>query len=203
MAGRRPLLIVAAVAGSAVVLWGVGSALRASSGDPAEVVPTTASRVPATPTTQDLRPAVPGVAEVGDPAPAIDLPALDGADRIRVGGGAPGAPTLLNFWASWCIPCRREFPVLDRIDGRYGPAGLRVVGVTFRDTRADARRFARREDAGWELAHDADGVAARDYGIRAAPQTVLIDRSGTIVRRWYGAPSAAALTAAAAALVAG
>jgi len=203
MVRRRPLLLVAAVAGSALVGWGVVAALDAGRPAPDAPVPTTASRVPAPPTTADLRPAEPGVAEVGDPAPAIDLPGLDGRDRVRVGGGRPGPPALVNFWASWCIPCRREFPVLRRIDERSGASGLRVIGVTFRDTRGEARRFVRSERARWEMAFDARGVAARAYGVRAAPQTVLIAADGTIVRRWYGEPPAAALEAAVAEVLRG
>jgi cytochrome c biogenesis protein CcmG/thiol:disulfide interchange protein DsbE len=202
MGARRPLLVVTAVAGTALVVWGILAAVDAGRPGPDATVPTTASRVPATPTTVDLRPSEPGVAEVGAAAPGIDLPTLTGAGRVRVGDG-PGRPTLLNFWASWCIPCREEFPVLGRLDDRYGPDGLRVVGVTFRDSRADARRFVTREDAGWEMAHDADGVAARAYGVRAAPQTVLIAPDGSIVRRWYGRPSEAALEAAVAGLLSG
>jgi len=197
---RRPLLVVTAIAGTALVVWGVVAALDASGPAPDPAVPTTASRVPPTPTTVDLRPTDPGIAEVGDGAPAIDLPALDGGGRVRAGGG-PGRPTLLNFWASWCIPCREEFPVLGRLDDRYGPDGLRVLGVTFRDAPADARRFVARENAGWEMAHDAEGRAARAYGVRAAPQTVLIAADGSIVRRWYGRPSEDALDAAVAGLL--
>lgn len=203
MAGRRPLLLAAAAVGVVLVGWGVFSAVRASTGPDDPAVVTTASRVPPPPTTQDLRPAVPGVAEVGDPAPAIDLPALTGPGRIRAAGGGPGAPTLINFWASWCIPCRREFPMLGRVDARYGPRGLRMVGVTFKDSRGPARRFAEDEDASWPMAHDASGVAARAYGVRAAPQTILVATDGRIAQRWYGAPTEAQLDAAVAALVAG
>ena len=201
MADRRPLLIAAIAIGAAVVGWGVASALNASSGpdDPATV--TTASRVPPPPTTQDLRPADPGVAEVGAPAPAIDLPALAGPGRVRAAGGGPGAPTLLNFWASWCIPCRREFPELRRVRQTYGSQGLRVIGVTFKDARSPARRFARDERATWRMAFDATGVAARAYGVRAAPQTILIGADGRIVQRWFGAPTPAQLDAAIGALL--
>jgi cytochrome c biogenesis protein CcmG/thiol:disulfide interchange protein DsbE len=195
MAGRRPLLIAAVAIGAAVVGWGVASAINASSGPDDPAVVTTASRVPPTPTTQDLRPAVPGVAEVGSPAPAIDLPALSGAGRVTAGGGAPGAPTLINFWASWCIPCRREFPLLRRVQATYAPQGLRVVGVTFKDSRGAAARFARDERATWRMGYDATGVAARAYGVRAAPQTILVAKDGRIVRRWFGAPTEAQLRA--------
>lgn len=203
MADRRPLLIAAAAVGVAIIGWGVVSALTASSGGEDPAVVTTASRVPPTPTTQDLRPAVPGVAEVGDPAPAIDLPPLIGERRVRAAGGGPGAPTLINFWASWCIPCRREFPALSRLNETYAPQGLRMVGVTFKDAAGPARRFAKDQDASWDLGFDATGVAARAYGVRAAPQTVLVAPDGIIVKRWFGAPSEAALDAAIAALVAG
>ena len=66
----------------------------------------------------------------------------------------------------------------------------------------DAVRFATAERATWELAYDASGAAATDYGVRAAPQTVLIDRRGVIVERWYGRPSAARLDAGARRLLA-
>lgn len=203
MADRRPLLIAVAAIGIALVGWGVASALTASSGDDDPAVVTTASRVPPPPTTQDLRPAEPGVAEVGDPAPAIDLPSLVGRARVRAAGGRPGAPTLINFWASWCIPCRREFPMLGRVNATYAPQGLHMVGVTFKDSAGPARRFAEDQRATWSLGYDATGVAAKAYGVRAAPQTILVATDGRIVRRWYGAPTAAELDAAVAALVAG
>jgi cytochrome c biogenesis protein CcmG/thiol:disulfide interchange protein DsbE len=144
---------------------------------------------------------VPGVAEVGATAPAIDLPALSGRGRVTAGGG-PGAPTLINFWASWCIPCRREFPMLSDVQRDYGPRGLRVVGVTFNDARGAARRFVRDERATWRMGFDADGGAARDYGVRAAPQTVLVASDGRITRRWFGAPTEPQLRTALDALLA-
>lgn len=93
--------------------------------------------------------------------------------------------------------------MLGRIDDTYGPQGLQVVGVTFKDSAGEARRFARDEDATWDLGYDATGAAAKAYGVRAAPQTVLVATDGRIVRRWFGAPSEATLTAAVAALVNG
>jgi cytochrome c biogenesis protein CcmG/thiol:disulfide interchange protein DsbE len=203
MADRRPLLIVLAAIGVAFVGWGIASAVNAGSGGDDPAVVTTASRVPPPPTTQDLRPAVPGVAEVGAPAPAIDLPSLVGGARVRAAGGGPGAPTLINFWASWCIPCRREFPMLGRVNATYAPQGLRMVGVTFKDSAAPARRFAKAQSATWQLGYDANGAAAKAYGVRAAPQTVLVATDGRIVQRWFGAPTEAELDAAVAALVAG
>lgn len=194
-------MVLAAVALAALVVWGVVSALGAGDQQADPVAPTTASRVPPPVTTPDLRPVEPGVAPVGSLAPSIDLPALRRRGRVQVADAA-GAPVLLNFWASWCIPCREEFPALRRIERTFGPRGLRVVGVTFRDRRTDAIRFATAERATWELAYDATGRAATAYGVRAAPQTVLIDRRGVIVERWYGRPSAARLDAAARRLLA-
>lgn len=201
MPRRRLVAILGAVVIAALAVWGVVSALGAGSEDDGPAAPTTASRVPPPSTTSDLRPVEPGVAPVGSLAPEIDLPALRRPGRVRV-ADAPGDPVLLNFWASWCIPCREEFPALRRIERTYGTRGLRVVGVTFRDSRADAVRFATAERATWELAYDASGAAATDYGVRAAPQTVLIDRRGVIVQRWYGRPSASKLDEAARSLLA-
>ncbi|MFM7271169.1 MAG: TlpA family protein disulfide reductase [Actinomycetes bacterium] len=201
MPRRRLPTVLAGLALLGLVAWGVVSALGA--GDQAEqpAAPTTASRVPPPNTEPDLRPVEPGVASVGSLAPTIDLPALRRPGRVRV-ADAPGAPVLLNFWASWCIPCREEFPALRRIERTFGRRGLRVVGVTFDDRRADAIRFATAERATWELAYDAEGEAARDYGVRAAPQTILIDRRGVIIERWYGRPSSDRFDAAARRLLA-
>lgn len=201
MPRRRATAVILGIAVGALACWGVVSALGAGREDPGPAAPTTASRVPPPSTTTDLRPVEPGVAPVGSLAPTIDLPALRRPGRVRIGDG-PGAPVLLNFWASWCIPCREEFPALRRVERIYGGRGLRVVGVTFRDSRADAVRFATAERATWTLAYDGSGTAAQAYGVRAAPQTVLIDRRGVIVERWYGRPSASRVDAAARRLLA-
>ena len=196
-AGRiSPRVLLVATLG-ALVLWGVTSAVTAGTPDPNALIPTptTASRLPPSSTTVDLRPSVPGVAVVGSKAPAFSVPNLMLANRGAV-ASSNAAPVLLNFWASWCIPCREEFPELRSLRKQYSLSELSMVGITFKDTRGEARQFADSEEANWQLGFDADGTVAREYGVRAAPQTLLIDKSGVIIRRWYGRPNTSELNLA-------
>lgn len=134
---------------------------------------------------------VPGVATNGSPAPAIDLPSLTGGGRVRLADHR-GDPVIVNFFASYCVPCREEFPVLRKLHDDH--PGVTIIGVSYKDLPADARRFAREYDADWILANGGDDdPAGRAYGVRAIPQTFFIDRAGVIRARAFGLPSAASL----------
>ena len=203
-AGRISSRVLLGVALLGLILWGVVAAVVAGSESPNTqiVIPTTASRVPPSSTSVDLQPSIPGVAVVGSKAPPFFVPNLRPESRIAI-GSSNAAPTLLNFWASWCIPCREEFPELKSIRKQYSLAELSMVGITFKDTRREALQFADSEGANWQLGFDSKGTVAKDYGVRAAPQTFLIDKSGVIIRRWYGRPSSDELRLAVEGLVRG
>lgn len=129
-----------------------------------------------------------GRATVGEPAPGFDLEALDGNGRVRLEDFA-GKPLIVNFWASWCVPCRKEFPEFEAAQERYGDDGLEIVGITFKDLPRDARAFAEDQGATWTLADGGQGdPVGRAYGVRAVPQTFFVDRDGTIVSRYFGNP---------------
>lgn len=203
-AGRISPRVLLGGALLALILWGVVSAVVSGSNsqDNQIVIPTTASRVPSSSTTVDLQPSVPGVAVVGSKAPAFSVPNLMPGNRVAV-ASSNTAPALLNFWASWCIPCREEFPELKSIRQQYSLEELSMVGITFKDTRREALQFADSEGANWELGFDSRGTVAKDYGVRAAPQTFLIDKLGVIIRRWYGRPNSNELKLAVEELVRG
>ncbi len=130
-----------------------------------------------------------GVAVPGDRAPDFDLPALRGPGQVRL-ADLRGKPVIVNFWASYCIPCRKEFPTFRAAQTKYAKDGLAIVGITFKDLIGDARAFAKEQRANWTLAQGGDGdPVGRAYGVRALPQTFFIDRSGKIVSRFFGAPS--------------
>lgn len=133
----------------------------------------------------------PGSLQVDTRVPDFDLPGLDGG-RVRL-SGLRGRPVVVNFWASWCNPCRREFPLLRDARRRHRAQGLEVVGITYQDIPSDSRRFARSRDARWPLAVDDGGAVARAYGVRAVPQTFFVRRDGTLATRTFGITSAAAL----------
>jgi peroxiredoxin len=125
-----------------------------------------------------------GSAEIGQPAPDFRLRTLDG--RTVSLSSLRGRPVIVNFWASWCNPCRREFPLLEQTIKRYKADKLTVVGISFQDIDADARRFAKQEHATWPLAVDANGAAAKVYGVRSVPTSYFIDPDGKIGDRIFG-----------------
>lgn len=135
-----------------------------------------------------------GRAEVGDQAPDFELPALDGNGTVRL-SDFRGRPVILNFWASYCNPCRDEFPLFKQALRDHADEDLAVVGVAFEDIPSDSRAFVRKTGAGWPNGIDERGsVGKKDYGIRALPQTFFIDADGKIVDRYFsGLTSKAAL----------
>ncbi|MDI4632178.1 TlpA family protein disulfide reductase [Pelomonas sp. V22] len=89
-----------------------------------------------------------------------------------------GKAVLLNFWASWCEPCRAELPSLELLDTTLGPQGLIVVTINFRETDAALKRFMDQMPLSLPVLRDADGLVSRAFGVRAFPTTVLIDKAG-------------------------
>ena len=123
-------------------------------------------------------------ADIGDSAPTFDLPGLH-VGCVR-SAAVEGAPTIINFWASWCNPCRREFPRLQIAFDEYRADGLEIVGVTYRDIESDAVAFADDQGADWLLAHDEGEVVAKAYGVNTIPQTFFIDARGRITGHVFG-----------------
>lgn len=121
---------------------------------------------------------------VGRPAPAFDLETLDGG-RLSL-AELRGAPVVVNFWASWCIPCREEAPLLTRAAQRYAAQGLRVVGIVYQDGAESARDFVSRYGQTYPAVLDPDGRTAIDYGVFGIPETFFIDRTGVVRSRQVG-----------------
>jgi cytochrome c biogenesis protein CcmG/thiol:disulfide interchange protein DsbE len=117
---------------------------------------------------------------IDKPAPAFSLPVLHEPARTVHLADLKGQPFLLNVWASWCVECRVEHPVLTRFaEARR----VRVIGLAWNDKPTDARRGL--EQFGnpfWLVLSDVDGRAGIDWGVAAAPETFLVDAKGVI--RW-------------------
>ena len=112
----------------------------------------------------------------GKPANAFELDSLGGATVSLA--SLRGRPLLLNFWASWCEPCRAEMPSLELLEARHAAAGLKVLAINFRETDGTVKRFVDQTGLALTVLRDRDGGVARDYGVKIYPTTVAIDRAG-------------------------
>ena len=126
-------------------------------------------------------------------APDFRLQALDGR-WVRLADYC-GRPVVLNFWASWCPPCRDEAPLLANAAATYGPNGLVMLGVVFQDSPDAARAFMAGFGQRYPGLVDPDGRTALDYGVGGIPETFFIGRGGTIVAKQVGPVTEASLRA--------
>jgi cytochrome c biogenesis protein CcmG, thiol:disulfide interchange protein DsbE len=118
------------------------------------------------------------------PAPSVSLPRLGGSTPVSLSAWR-GKVVVLNYWASWCPPCRDESPLLERWQKRIAPQGGTVLGVDSLDVASDARGFMRHFGLDYPMLHDGDGHSQQRFGISGYPETFVIDRRGRIaaVRR--------------------
>jgi cytochrome c biogenesis protein CcmG/thiol:disulfide interchange protein DsbE len=120
----------------------------------------------------------------GRAAPPLRLRTLDGG-RLDL-AALRGRPVVVNFWATWCEPCVREFPLLARAAAGHRAARLAVVGVLFQDQPDAARAFVRRHGGGWPVGVDADGRTAAAWGVVGLPHTFFVRPDGTLAARQLG-----------------
>jgi cytochrome c biogenesis protein CcmG/thiol:disulfide interchange protein DsbE len=97
-----------------------------------------------------------------------------------------GKVVVVNFWSSWCVPCRQEAPELESAWQRYRDRGVAFLGVDIWDAEADARAFLREYRVSYPNGPDPNGAVTIEYGVTGIPETYFIDREGQLVRRWIG-----------------
>jgi peroxiredoxin len=118
--------------------------------------------------------------KVGAPAPHFTAKRLDGNGSLSL-ASFRGRAVVLNFWASWCGPCKSEAPALERTWQRYGRRGLVVLGVDYTDASSDARRFVEKRGLTFPIVRDGAGLIGTRYDLTGVPETFVIDRSGRLV----------------------
>jgi cytochrome c biogenesis protein CcmG/thiol:disulfide interchange protein DsbE len=124
----------------------------------------------------------------GRPAPEFALTTLDG-DTLRL-SDLRGQVVVLNFWASWCLPCLQEHPLLVAADERWRDRGVRIVGVVYQDSPANARQWLQERGGEWRHVLDPRSRLSIEYGLFGVPETFFIDRRGVIAYKHIGPVSA-------------
>lgn len=120
---------------------------------------------------------------IGKLAPALPPDALGDFPLLTEADLSAGEVTLVNFWASWCPPCRAEHPVLKQM----AADGIRVAGVNFKDKAQDATAYLAKDgNPFFALAYDPLGRTAIDWGVTAPPETFIIDGDGKVILRFIG-----------------
>jgi thiol-disulfide isomerase/thioredoxin len=114
------------------------------------------------------------VSAANDPVPSLDLAAYKG--RVVV----------VDFWASWCTPCRRSIPWLNQMRARYADRGLVVIGVNVDKDARDAARFMREVPIDFDVVYDPDGTLAAKYAVEGMPSSYVYSRNGELAARHLG-----------------
>jgi cytochrome c biogenesis protein CcmG/thiol:disulfide interchange protein DsbE len=126
-----------------------------------------------------------GVTMVNRAAPGFTLTTFNG-NTISL-QDLRGKPVVINFWASWCPPCRIEAPLLERTWRAYKDQGLIFIGVNIQDREVDALNYLREFDITYPNGPDPIGEISIDFGVSGLPVTFFISGKGEVVRRWVGA----------------
>ena len=120
--------------------------------------------------------------EIGAPAPALALPDAGGTPLPP----ANGQVRLVDFWASWCGPCRHSFPWMNAMQQKYGAQGLQIVGVNLDEERADADGFLAKIPASFQIVFDPSGQTPAAWAVKGMPTSYLISRDGKVLWQHLG-----------------
>jgi cytochrome c biogenesis protein CcmG/thiol:disulfide interchange protein DsbE len=122
---------------------------------------------------------------IGKPAPAFSLERLDGSGTVAL-SDLSGKVVVVNFFASWCLPCLQENPALARVYERYRASDVVMLGVDFQESHENGLAYVRRLGIAWPTVADDDGRVALSYGVFGPPETFFIGPDGVIAGRHIG-----------------
>lgn len=123
----------------------------------------------------------------GQPAPEFTLPTLEG-EQVSLADHSGKDVIVLDFWASWCPPCRKGLPILDEVARDFQDRPVAVYAVNIREGKALIRDFVGKNKLSLPVLLDDTGIVADDFQVSGIPQTVIIDRNGTIHSVHVGVP---------------
>jgi cytochrome c biogenesis protein CcmG/thiol:disulfide interchange protein DsbE len=121
----------------------------------------------------------------GESAPTSSLPRLEGGGEESL-TAYRGQWVLVNFWASWCTPCRAEAPELERFQQQHGSTDFTVLGIDTEDLSGDAKNFVRQYELSYPQLRDGEGDAAEEFGTTGVPENFLVDPRGRVRLSWPG-----------------
>jgi cytochrome c biogenesis protein CcmG, thiol:disulfide interchange protein DsbE len=118
--------------------------------------------------------------KIGGPAPGFTLRRIGAPGTLDL-AALRGKPVVLNFWASWCVPCKGEAKMLERAWRQYRAQGVVFLGIDYHDVTSDARTVLSHHDVTYPTVQDGSGAVADRYGVSAVPETYFVDRRGRLV----------------------
>jgi thiol-disulfide isomerase/thioredoxin len=121
--------------------------------------------------------------EVGTKAPDFELPGAQSSVKLS---NTTGSLLYVDFWASWCGPCKQSFPWMNAMQDKYRAQGLKIIGINLDGKSDDAKRFLAQNPARFTVAFDPNGVTPRNYGIKGMPTSFLIGKDGKIISQHLG-----------------
>ncbi|MET0352309.1 MAG: TlpA disulfide reductase family protein [Rhizobacter sp.] len=117
--------------------------------------------------------------DAGQPAPALDVPGAQGQVNLA---GLKGKVVYVDFWASWCAPCKQSFPWMNEMQAKYGARGLQIVAVNVDAKREDADKFLAEVPASFTVGFDPKGDSPKRFQIKGMPSSVLVGPDGQVVK---------------------
>jgi cytochrome c biogenesis protein CcmG/thiol:disulfide interchange protein DsbE len=128
-------------------------------------------------------PVVQAGSQTGKPAPDFTLPLKSGSVTLSQ---QKGKVVYLDFWASWCIPCRKSFPWMNEMERKYSDKGLKIITVNLDTKEKAVEKFLKRYPAKFAVAYDPEGKTAAAYKVMGMPSSYLIDGNGKIIYSHIG-----------------